>query len=84
MASVFNFNNKDNMALVFRKCIGFNCVVMFMVNMSYRLKTSKSKSIGTLTINAVALDFDPASTPLDYETSNKYEPNIQLDSVVIP
>jgi hypothetical protein len=41
-------------------------------------------STGTLTINADALDFDPTSLPLDYETGNKYEVGIELTPEVVP
>ena len=53
---------------------------------AYELKVTDltADSTGTLTINADALDFDPASTPLVYETSNKYEVNIDLTPEVVP
>lgn len=48
------------------------------------VKDLDSNSSGTLTINADALDFDPTSTPLDYETRNKYEVDIELTPEVVP
>jgi len=53
-------------------------------NYELLVKDLDANSTGTLTINADALDFDLTSTPLDYETSNKYEVDIELAPEVVP
>lgn len=53
-------------------------------NYELLVKDLDANSTGTLTINADALDFDPTSTPLDYETGNKYEVAIELTPEVVP
>lgn len=52
----------------------------------YELKVSglPTNSTGTLEVNAEALDYEPTSSPLTYETGKKYELGFELNEFIEP